>query len=495
MQPQQLGITPVSGVDYFSGAGQQLNRARAPSNAPRTPPSQPVNPGSSDLNRAAGPELPDAGFRPTNVAAGRPLLPTVPDVYREFGDGTGEAAGGANTDSGISIGDVSSALGVADALGIGGGMLGGFGAAASSIGGISNGDFGPLGGTIGGMLGGAPGAVLGGLGGMVASGTVSPSSIGGLVGGVVGGPLGGMVGSAIGGHMGDNPNAAAVFGGPGSAMSSNSEDMSLSIGPGGNDGWGGAAMGGATGGGPGASADGTGGGIGVGSVGSSGEGEASDGLGYRDGGMIGEMPGLTMRYMNGGPVGGNPMLAMGFRDGGMPGMMQQHAGDKQNARITARAEQLLASGELTMDEVVTMARVAEAAMYNPDLYPQLRQFVAQQGMSPLPAQYDESVVQRILMVANALQRQAQEQPTMPGQVPGMDQAMMSNPTPGYGNGGMIHGPGTGRSDSIGTVNESTGQPVKVANEEYVIPAHVVRAKGREFFDNLLRRYSDLPKGE
>jgi hypothetical protein len=76
-----------------------------------------------------------------------------------------------------------------------------------------------------------------------------------------------------------------------------------------------------------------------------------------------------------------------------------------------------------MQEVVTMARVAEAAMYNPDLYPQLRQFVAQQGMSPLPAQYDESVVQRILMVANALQRQAQEQPTMPGQVPGMDQAM------------------------------------------------------------------------
>jgi hypothetical protein len=60
-------------------------------------------------------------------------------------------------------------------------------------------------------------------------------------------------------------------------------------------------------------------------------------------------------------------------------------------------------------------------------------------------------------------------------------------------GGMIRGPGTGRSDSIGTVNESTGEPVRVANGEYIIPEHVVRAKGQEFFDNLLRRYADVPK--
>ena len=58
---------------------------------------------------------------------------------------------------------------------------------------------------------------------------------------------------------------------------------------------------------------------------------------------------------------------------------------------------------------------------------------------------------------------------------------------------MIHGPGTGRSDSIGTVNETTGEPVRVANGEYIIPEHVVRVKGREFFDNLLRRYADVPK--
>jgi hypothetical protein len=158
--------------------------------------------------------------------------------------------------------------------------------------------------------------------------------------------------------------------------------------------------------------------------------------------------------------------------------------------LLARPQQLMASGELTPDEVTTMGRVAEAALFSPELYPQLRQFVVQQGMTPLPAAFDPSVVMRIMAISRGLQ-----QATPAGQVPGTDQAQMQRPVPGEGNGGYLQGPGTGRSDSIGTVNETTGEPVKVANGEYVIPAHIVRAKGREFFDNLLRRYSDVPKGE
>jgi hypothetical protein len=211
------------------------------------------------------------------------------------------------------------------------------------------------------------------------------------------------------------------------------------------------------------------------------------------------------------------MLAQGYNDGGevaagMPGMPQQQMmGAQPNAQqvntqinqmirdpqvrqqMVMRAQQLMQSGELTPQEVMTMAQVAEAALYNPSLYPQLRQFVMEQGMSPLPPSYDPNVVMKIIAVSRVLQ---QEQPaTPPGQVPPTDQAQMQQPVPGMANGGYLRGPGTGRSDSIGTVNESTGEPVKVANGEYVIPAHVVKAKGREFFDNLLRRYADLPKGE
>lgn len=233
--------------------------------------------------------------------------------------------------------------------------------------------------------------------------------------------------------------------------------------------------------------------------------------GWKDGGMIGDTPGITQRYNNGGMVSGAPapnsgggsLLTMGFADGGMVGMggkpspaMVQKRVDmilrdpEARQALLARPQQLMASGELTPDEVTTMARVAEASMFNPDLYPQLRQFVAEQGMTPLPAAYDPLVVTRILAIAKALQEE-----TPAGQVPNTDQAQVQSPTPGEGNGGYLQGPGTGRSDSIGTVNETTGQPVKVANGEYVVPAHVVRAKGREFFDNLLRRYSDVPKGE
>jgi hypothetical protein len=256
-------------------------------------------------------------------------------------------------------------------------------------------------------------------------------------------------------------------------------------------------------------------GMNMGSVGGGAEGSINNSMsqsgmmssqesGFKDGGMIGDMPGLTKRYNNGGMVSGGPMLAMGYADGGMMGQMggkptpalvnkQVDAmlrDPRARQSLLARPQQLMASGELTPDEVTTMARVAEASLYNPELYPQLRQFVAQQGMSPLPTAFDPSVIMRIMAIARGLQTE-----TPAGQVPGTDQAQMQRPVPGDGNGGYLQGPGTGRSDSIGTVNETTGEPVKVANGEYVIPAHVVRAKGREFFDNLLRRYSDVPKGE
>jgi hypothetical protein len=225
-------------------------------------------------------------------------------------------------------------------------------------------------------------------------------------------------------------------------------------------------------------------------------GVGSDGIGFANGGMIGERPGITKRYADGGPL-----LAMGFAGGGRIAMgavpSNASVNDRVNAilrnpqmrqSIVARAQQLMDSGELTPEEVTTMGRVAEAAMYNPSLYPQLRQFVAAQGMTPLPAAYDPSVVTKIIATARAL-----AQSTPAGQVPPTSAAAVTPAAPGMNRGGMIRGPGTGRSDSIGTVNETTGEPVRVANGEYIIPEHVVRAKGQEFFDNLLRRYADVPK--
>lgn len=204
------------------------------------------------------------------------------------------------------------------------------------------------------------------------------------------------------------------------------------------------------------------------------------------------------------PVQGTANMQMGNRSdgvtmGNMPAQPSVQAQVQRALRDPATVQRLLAlpmqlmqTGELTPDEVMTMGRVAEAAMYSPQLYPQLRAFVEEQGMTPLPPAYDPGVIVNIVVIAKALQ--AQMPATPPGQVPSTGQAQVEQPVPGFGNGGFIRGPGTGRSDSIGTVNESSGAPVKVATDEYIIPAHVVRAKGREFFDNLLRRYDPSQNG-
>lgn len=257
-----------------------------------------------------------------------------------------------------------------------------------------------------------------------------------------------------------------------------------------------------------ASSENTGSFSGIGSAygGSGVDSSYSGGMGFADGGIVGLS---GPRYADGGAVG--PLLQMGFADGGSvgsapsPEMVNQQVSQmlrnpQVRQRIVAGAQQLMQTGELTPQEVTTMGQIAEASMQNPALYPKLRQFVAQQGLSPLPPSYDPSIIVKILAISRALAQTGGSTAapggpgmTPAGQVPPTDQAQMQNPA-GMANGGFLQGPGTGRSDSIGTVNESTGQPVRVANGEYVIPKHVVDAKGRDFFDKMLRQYATIHGG-
>lgn len=57
-----------------------------------------------------------------------------------------------------------------------------------------------------------------------------------------------------------------------------------------------------------------------------------------------------------------------------------------------------------------------------------------------------------------------------------------------GEGGKISGPGTGTSDQVTAVNRDNGQPIRLSNGEYIVPADVVKAKGVEFFDKLKAKY-------
>jgi hypothetical protein len=57
----------------------------------------------------------------------------------------------------------------------------------------------------------------------------------------------------------------------------------------------------------------------------------------------------------------------------------------------------------------------------------------------------------------------------------------------FANGGMILGPGTGTSDSIPAFNANTGQSIALSTGEYVLPARVTKAIGKNNLDNLISR--------
>lgn len=251
---------------------------------------------------------------------------------------------------------------------------------------------------------------------------------------------------------------------------------------------------------------------GVGSYGGSmwGGGNGGNGAhsGWADGGAVqladGGQVGLT------GPMYGDvnqapaSLAQMGFASGGGVGLgapggstgpqqIQERVAmmvrDPGFAQIAQRAVgAAMQSGELTPEELITLGRIAEAAAHNPALYPQLRQFAMQNGMTPLPDAFDPQLAMVLIAASKIMGR------TQPGQVPPTDVAQMQNPN-GMSNGGFLQGPGTGRSDSIGTVEQTTGKPVKVANGEYVIPKHVVDAKGKDFFDKMLRQYAQITPQE
>lgn len=221
---------------------------------------------------------------------------------------------------------------------------------------------------------------------------------------------------------------------------------------------------------------------------------------FADGGMIGMRPptGGTFvgaaGYADGGQVGMAPQGSM--QPGGAPGQplsMEQLDGEigqlmqnpQAKAEIQAAIQEEMASGDLTPQELQMMVQLAKAAQMNPQIWPQLRQFVIQQGLAgpeDIPPNFDQGLVAALLIAGQAVQDMPT--PQQPGVMPpaGMGQGpQMQGP-------GLIQGPGTGTSDSISAENRANGGQVGVSTGEYIIPADVVQKKGVDFFDGIVRKY-------
>jgi len=135
----------------------------------------------------------------------------------------------------------------------------------------------------------------------------------------------------------------------------------------------------------------------------------------------------------------------------------------------------LQAGNLSPQELTMIVQLATVAAQNPQMYPQLRQYAIQQGLATeqdLPPQYDEGLVFVLLLAGRAAQQVIGA---------GANMAQGEMPVQSMAEGGPVMGPGTDTSDNI---------PIRVSPGEYVIPANVVRMKGKEFFDSLLEKYKE-----
>lgn len=162
-------------------------------------------------------------------------------------------------------------------------------------------------------------------------------------------------------------------------------------------------------------------------------------------------PGATQRPMSAEQI-----------DGEAQKFVQAHPDKVQ--QIQQAIQQAMQSGELSQQQLTMMVQMATVALQNPDMYPQLRKMAIQQGLATeqdLSEQYDQGLLFVLVVVGKTMQASGQPQ----------------GPVPSMKDGGPVP-----------KVPENQPVVIKAHEGEYVIPKHVVQAKGTEFFDKLLENY-------
>jgi hypothetical protein len=205
---------------------------------------------------------------------------------------------------------------------------------------------------------------------------------------------------------------------------------------------------------------------------------------------------MTMHPGGSQPPQGAPQQAAGIQPPGQTGEpipadkieaeIQRFASQNPQAvqQIQSEIMQAMQSGELTPQELNMVVQLATTALQNPQMYPKVRQFAIQQGIATeqdIPAEYDQGLLIALVIAGKVMQGagnqsvvQGGPQQSGPQQVPA--QAGMQP----FKQGGALPDKSANPDGSI---------PIKAHEGEFVIPAHVVKAKGTDFFDALVEKYN------
>lgn len=146
----------------------------------------------------------------------------------------------------------------------------------------------------------------------------------------------------------------------------------------------------------------------------------------------------------------------------------------------------LQSGGITAQQFNMAVQLAQVALQNPSMYPQIRNYILQQGLmeeDEIPPEYDQAFLFALLVAGRSLGAGAGGAGVQP---PGMAQAPQTQqtqqnqqaPVPTMASGGPVPA-------KNGT---NKGVLIEAHEGEYVVPKHVVEMKGREFFDRMVEQY-------
>ena len=209
---------------------------------------------------------------------------------------------------------------------------------------------------------------------------------------------------------------------------------------------------------------------------------------YAEGGMVGpggmpQRPMTSPMAMNVAQQGGAPVVGLAPQGGqGRPlnfaaidqqaqQFMQQNP--QQVEQIKAQVQQAMAAGEVDAQSLNMFVQVATTALQNPEMWPQLRQVLIQQGMldaEDIGEEYDQGFLIILYIIGKTMGggQMTTPAPMSAGQAPQMSMKK----------GGPLPAKSKNPDGSI---------PINAHEGEYVIPADVVRRLGTDHLDKMIAK--------
>lgn len=201
---------------------------------------------------------------------------------------------------------------------------------------------------------------------------------------------------------------------------------------------------------------------------------------FEEGGMIG--PG-GMPMVGGAPMAGVQQPAQSMQDASPQMAMQQvqqfvQQNPQQLQEIQSEILGAMQSGQLQPQGLNRVVQLTQVVMQNPEMYPYVRNFLIQQGImddDDLPPQYSPGVLFLLGLVAEAAKTMSGSMGAVAGVAPPVESLAMGGNVP----------------DSA---KRGGGVIIEAHEGEYVIPAHIVRQKGTDFFDKMIGKDVKAERG-